>query len=60
MAEHAEGPAEVVIGIETPHGLMVRALQAAGYAIYAINPLAASRYRDRPRSRRKSRIALTP
>jgi transposase len=47
MAEHAEGPAEVVIGIETPHGLMVRALQAAGYAIYAINPLAASRYRDR-------------
>jgi hypothetical protein len=32
MAEHAESPAEVVIGIETPHGLMVRALQAAGYA----------------------------
>jgi transposase len=47
IAEHAADPAEVVIGIETPHGLMVRALQAAGYAIYAINPLAASRYRDR-------------
>jgi transposase len=47
IAEHAEDPGEVVIGIETPHGLMVRALQAAGYAIYAINPLAASRYRDR-------------
>ncbi len=47
IAEHAEDPAEVMIGIETPHGLMVRALQAAGYAIYAVNPLAASRYRDR-------------
>jgi transposase len=47
IAEHADDPAEVVIGIETPHGLMVRALQAAGYAIYAVNPLAASRYRDR-------------
>jgi transposase len=47
IAEHAGDPAEVAIGIETPHGLMVRALQAAGYAIYAVNPLAASRYRDR-------------
>src|SRR5207244_146869 len=47
IAEHASDPAEVGIGIETPHGLMVRGLRAAGYAIYAINPLAASRYRDR-------------
>ncbi len=47
MADCADDPAEVVIGIETPHGLMVRALRAAGYAIYAVNPLAASRYRDR-------------
>lgn len=47
IAEHAEDPAEVVIGIETPNGLMVRALRAAGYTIYAVNPLAASRYRDR-------------
>jgi hypothetical protein len=47
IAEHAADPAEVVIGIEAAHGLMVRALQAAGYAIYAVNPLAASRYRDR-------------
>jgi transposase len=47
IAEHAEDPAEVAIGIETPHGLMVRGLQAAGYTIYAVNPLAASRYRDR-------------
>jgi transposase len=47
IAEHAEDPVEVVIGIETPQGLMVRALQAAGHAIYAVNPLSASRYRDR-------------
>ncbi|HKB37578.1 MAG TPA: IS110 family transposase [Gemmataceae bacterium] len=47
IAEHVEDPAEVAIGIETPDGLMVRALRAAGYAIYAVNPLAASRYRDR-------------
>lgn len=47
IAEHAADPAEVAIGIETPHGLMLRALRAAGYMIYAINPLAASRYRDR-------------
>jgi transposase len=47
IAKHAKDPAEVVIGIETPRGLMVQALHAAGYAIYAINPLAASRYRDR-------------
>lgn len=47
IAKHVADPAEVAIGIETPHGLMVRALQAAGYTIYAVNPLAASRYRDR-------------
>jgi hypothetical protein len=47
IAEHAEDPAEVMIGVETPHGLMLRALRAAGYTIYAVNPLAASRYRDR-------------
>jgi transposase len=47
LAKHASAPEEVAIGIETPHGLMVRGLQASGYAIYAVNPLAASRYRDR-------------
>ena len=47
IAEHSSDPAEVVIGIEAAQGLMVRAHRAAGYAIYAVNPLAASRYRDR-------------
>jgi len=36
-----------VIGIETDRGLWVEALVAAGYQVYAINPLAAARYRDR-------------
>jgi transposase len=40
-------PAEVVIGTGTDRGLFVGALVAAGYQVYAVNPLAASRYRDR-------------
>jgi transposase len=47
FAEHAEAPEEVVVGIETDRGLLVEALTAAGYTIHAVNPLAASRYRDR-------------
>jgi hypothetical protein len=47
IAEHAEEPDQVVIGIETDRGLWVGALGGAGYRVYAINPLAAARYRDR-------------
>jgi len=57
LAEHApadwaELPAEqmaaqVVVGIETDRGPWVRALRAAGYQVYAINPLSAARYRQR-------------
>ncbi len=47
VSEHAEDPSEVVVGIETDRGLWVHALAAAGYQVYAINPLAVSRYRDR-------------
>ena len=47
VAEHASGPGEVVIGIETDRGPWVSALVAAGYRVYAINPRSASRYRDR-------------
>src|SRR6202451_1887626 len=39
--------AEVVIGIETDRGPWVGALAAAGYTVYGVNPLAASRYRER-------------
>ena len=47
IAEHAEDPAEVVVGIETDRGLWVASLVAAGYVVFAVNPLAVSRYRDR-------------
>jgi transposase len=40
-------PADVVVGIETDRGPWVQALLAAGYRVYAINPLSVSRYRDR-------------
>ena len=47
VAAHADDPAEVVVGIETERGMWVQALVAAGYQVYAINPLSVSRYRDR-------------
>jgi len=47
IGKHAADPDEVVIGVETDRGLLVEALVAAGYRVYAVNPFAASRYRDR-------------
>jgi transposase len=47
VAAFADDPGEVVVGIETDRGLWVHALVAAGYEVYAINPLAVTRYRDR-------------
>ena len=47
IAEHAEEPDQVVIGIETDRGLWAGALAAAGYQVFAVNPLAVARYRDR-------------
>ena len=47
IAEHAEDPDQVVIGIETDRGLWAGALAAAGYQVFAVNPLAVARYRDR-------------
>jgi transposase len=39
--------AEVAIGIETDRGPWVAALVAAGYTVFPVNPLQASRYRER-------------
>ena len=39
--------AEVVTGIETDRGPWVAALTAAGYTVFPVNPLQASRYRER-------------
>jgi transposase len=41
------GPEQVVVGIETDRGPWVVALVAAGYQVYAINPLQVARYRER-------------
>jgi transposase len=38
---------EVLVGIETDRGPWVTALVAAGYQVYAVNPLQAARYRER-------------
>jgi len=46
LGEDAED-AEVAIGIETDRGPWVAALVAAGYTVYPVNPLQASRYRER-------------
>jgi transposase len=48
IGEHAgDDEQAVLVGIETDRGLWVMALAAAGYEVFAINPLQTSRYRDR-------------
>ena len=47
IANHVHEPDQVAVGIETDRGLLVGALVAAGYQVYAINPMSAARYRDR-------------
>lgn len=48
VAEHAdEDDDDVVVGIEVDRGLLVGSLVEAGYEVYAINPMAVARYRDR-------------
>jgi transposase len=46
LGEDAE-EAEVLVGIETERGPWVAALIAAGYTVYALNPLQVARYRER-------------
>ena len=47
LGEHADEPRDVIVGIETDRGLLVAALLGAGYLVHAVNPLSASRYRER-------------
>ncbi len=54
VAEHADDPSGVAVGIETDRGLWVAALVAAGYLVYAINPKAAPISRPAPSSSRRS------
>jgi transposase len=53
-ASHVVDPAQVTVGIETDRGLLVGALVAAGYQVYAVNPQVVSRYRGRQVSGAKS------
>jgi transposase len=49
------GEDPIPVAIETPRGLLVAALRATGRAVYAINPMAVARYRERHSvSRKKS------
>jgi transposase len=56
LAEAGDDPADPIpVAIETGRGLLVACLRATGRPVYAINPLASSRYRDRHGvSRKKS------
>ncbi len=47
VAEHADDEEMVIVGIEIDRGLVVWSLVEAGYEIFAINPLASARYRER-------------
>jgi transposase len=47
IGEAGDEDVEVLVGIETDRGPWVLALAAAGYSVFAVNPLQASRYRDR-------------
>jgi transposase len=50
VADHldpAGEPDQVVVGIETERGPWVQALIAAGYQVFAVNPLQVARYRER-------------
>ena len=50
LGDHLDGDADadhVAVGIETDRGPWVRALVAAGYQVFAVNPLQAAQYRKR-------------
>ena len=50
VAEHldpAAEPDQVLVGTETERGPWVQALLAAGYVVYAVNPMQVARYRER-------------
>ncbi|HEV2087040.1 MAG TPA: transposase, partial [Cryptosporangiaceae bacterium] len=52
LAEHDPIGGQLPVAIETSQGLLVAGLRATGRQVFAINPLAVSRYRDRYRASR--------
>ncbi len=47
IANHQASPSLVLVAIETSRGLLVHELLQKGYTVYAINPKAVNRYKDR-------------
>ena len=48
LADLGDSPAAAIrVAIETPRGLLVACLRGTGRPVFAVNPLAVSRYRDR-------------
>ncbi len=47
LAAAQPDPGQILIALETKHGLIVDELLRAGYQVYAINPKAVNRYKDR-------------
>jgi transposase len=48
LAEHGDSAEDPIpVAIETPRGLLVACLRAAGRQVYPVNPMAVARYRDR-------------
>jgi transposase len=50
IAARESDPGAVLVAVERPDGLLVEALLAAGYTVYALNPKAVERYRERTRA----------
>ena len=46
ITDAAGEPSQVVIGIESDHGLLVEALVGSGYRLYPINPVTSARARE--------------
>ena len=60
VAAHVEEPEQAVIGIEIDRGLWVGALSAAGYQVYAVNPLAVPTTATATTSRAPNPMRLMP
>jgi transposase len=59
LAAHGDSAATLIpVAIETPRGLLVACLRAGGRNVFAINPLAVARYRERHSVARKKSDAI--
>jgi transposase len=50
IEQYEKAPGQVQVAIETKHGLLVHDLLRSGFTVYALNPKAVNRYKDRLRS----------